>query len=42
VLTRPLRDDPADNYPDCDVGHDVLDASARYVPDFRAMTFRLR
>ncbi|MGE0440580.1 MAG: retropepsin-like aspartic protease [Gemmatimonadales bacterium] len=42
VVLESIVRDPAENYLDCNVGHDILDAFSEYVINFRAMVFSLR
>lgn len=42
VLTRSIVQHEEDDYADCNLGHDVLDALHGYVIDFRDMAFLLR
>lgn len=42
VVTRSLARTEEENYLDCNIGHDVLDAFARYTLNFRSMTFSLQ
>ena len=42
VLTQSIVRDSADDFVDCNIGHDVLDAFPSYIVNFRQMTFLLR
>jgi hypothetical protein len=42
VLPESIVRDQAENFLDCNLGHDVLDAFASYVINFRDMAFLLR
>lgn len=42
VLTHSIVRDLAENYRDCNVGHDVLDAFPTCIITFRYMAFLLR
>ena len=42
VLLQPIVPMASENYRDCNIGRDVLNAFSRYVLDFRDMTFLLR
>lgn len=42
VLTTSIVRAEADNFLDCNIGHDVFDAYTEYLLDFRAMRFALR
>lgn len=42
VHTSRITRTPEENYLDCNLGHDVLDAFSEYSIDFRRMNFRLR
>lgn len=42
VLPQAITRDEAENYLDCNIGHDILDAMPRYVLNFRDMAFLLR
>lgn len=42
VLTRSIAAGAAEDYLDCNVGHDVLDQFAGYAINFRDMAFVLR
>jgi hypothetical protein len=42
VVTRSLARTDEENYLDCNVGHDVLDAYSTYTINFRSMAFLLR
>jgi hypothetical protein len=42
VLTQSIVRDQAENFLDCNLGHDVLDAFPSYVINFRDMAFPLR
>lgn len=42
VLLQPITRDTSENYLDCNLGHDVLDAFPRTIINFRDMAFLLR
>ena len=41
VLLNSIVSDPADNYLDCNIGHDILDSFAGFTLNFRDMAFEL-
>ncbi|MGH9424068.1 MAG: retropepsin-like aspartic protease, partial [Thermoanaerobaculia bacterium] len=42
VLPKSIVSDPADNYLDCNIGHDILDSFSGFILNFRDMAFLLR
>ncbi len=41
VLPNSIVSDPADNYLDCNIGHDILDTFSGFILNFRDMAFIL-